>query len=393
MAKQTKFHIVFDRKKTTIKPEDQALIYIDCTKNGKRKYLSTGIRVQKKQFKGANLNWIHKTTEALVLNTVLSNILNKLISFDNEQMLKGIDYPLETLERVIQSKQIANFVEYYQNYYTSNPKLGKNTKKYYKTTLHHLAGFGKIKYFSDINYINISAFDKYLHSQKLKLTTICKYHKALKSVINEAIKSGYLENDLKPYQDIKLNAKAGDSVFLTLEELSKIENLEIENDHWGLSRCKDIFLMCSYTGLRYSDIIQLNDKTVFFNDDKIEICLISKKTKKEFRLTLNDWFKPSQKKDSKPVEIMKKYREFLSMEPFKISDQYYNRQLKQIAKASGINKNLTSHVARHTFGTIMAQKVPSFVLQTLMQHSDIKTTSKYVNLSTKDNLIKNINWD
>ncbi|MDP2174631.1 MAG: tyrosine-type recombinase/integrase [Bacteroidota bacterium] len=391
--KQAKFHLVFDRKNTTIKPEDQALIYIDCSKNGKRLYLSTGVKVQKRHFKGANNKWIDNSyPEAHKLNVYLTNFLNKFVSFDNQQMLLDIDYPLDALKGLINNKLVTNFIEYFEKCYLNNPKIVNNTKKYYNTTLQHLKNFGKIIYFTDLTYVNISGFDKHLHSLELKDTTISKYHKAMKSIVNEATRSGFLDKDLNLYKDIKTNAKAGERVYLTIDEVAQLENFVDKDENSYLTRSKDMFLMCVYTGLRYSDLIKLNDKTILFTKDKVEISLISQKTKKVFRITLNDFFKSEGQLNSKPVEIVLKYKDRLALNPFKISEQYYNRLLKDLAKASGINKNLTSHVARHTFGTYMASKVNSFTLKTLMQHSKIETTAIYVNTSNIDGVIKGIDW-
>ncbi|MDC1352983.1 tyrosine-type recombinase/integrase, partial [Flavobacteriales bacterium] len=58
-------------------------------------------------------------------------------------------------------------------------------------------------------------------------------------------------------------------------------------------------------------------------------------------------------------------------------------------------KNVTFHMGRHTFGTIMASKIPLPTLQNLMQHSDIKTTMIYINMSSKmiDDSLGKVNWN
>ena len=42
------------------------------------------------------------------------------------------------------------------------------------------------------------------------------------------------------------------------------------------------------------------------------------------------------------------------------------------------------HCLRHTFGTVMARKVPLPVLQKLMGHSDVQTTLRYVDVNEDD---------
>jgi integrase len=73
----------------------------------------------------------------------------------------------------------------------------------------------------------------------------------------------------------------------------------------------------------------------------------------------------------------------------------YNKHLKTIAGKAKINKNLTSHIARHTFLTFMADKVSTPTLMRMAQHSDIKTTMQYIHMSEKmkQEELKKVNWE
>ena len=68
----------------------------------------------------------------------------------------------------------------------------------------------------------------------------------------------------------------------------------------------------------------------------------------------------------------------------------YNNWLKKIAKEVGITKNVTCHIARHSFGNISGDKIPIQMLQKLYRHSDITTTINYqqsfINKDTDDAL-------
>ena len=50
---------------------------------------------------------------------------------------------------------------------------------------------------------------------------------------------------------------------------------------------------------------------------------------------------------------------------------------KQVAPAAGIEKDLTMHIARHTFGNISGDKIAPRILQKLYRHSNIQTTMGY----------------
>jgi len=68
----------------------------------------------------------------------------------------------------------------------------------------------------------------------------------------------------------------------------------------------------------------------------------------------------------------------------------YNKWLKKLAAEVGIEKKVTCHIARHSFGNISGDKIPVQMLQKLYRHSDIKTTINYqqsfINKDTDDAL-------
>ena len=55
----------------------------------------------------------------------------------------------------------------------------------------------------------------------------------------------------------------------------------------------------------------------------------------------------------------------------------YNDWLEKVAKVAKINKKLTNHLARHTFGNLSGDKIPIQTLQLIYRHSDITTTINY----------------
>ena len=75
--------------------------------------------------------------------------------------------------------------------------------------------------------------------------------------------------------------------------------------------------------------------------------------------------------------IFEKYEKNLP----KLSNQKYNDYLKLIATACGIKKNLTSHVARHTYATYLLNKdIPIETVSKAIGHSSIKQTQHYAKL-------------
>lgn len=248
--------------------------------------------------------------------------------------------------------------------------------------MNHLKAFKGIKTFTDLNYSNIEALNRYYVRKKLHPNSIVKYHKYIRRTINEAIRKGLIEKHGNPYEDFKLKGKKTEKYCLSIEDMKKLENVIIKEDSHGLRRSRDMFLFSVYTGVRFSDLQQISDKTVKFKNDGVYLEFVSQKTKKQKKDNLADFFK-NRAGLSKPEMIIAKYKDVLTINPFNISLAVYNRHLKTLAELAHIDVKLTSHIARHTFITFMVGKVSIPVLQEMAQHSDINTTRSYIHLSEK----------
>ena len=66
-------------------------------------------------------------------------------------------------------------------------------------------------------------------------------------------------------------------------------------------------------------------------------------------------------------------------------NQNYNAYLKELAIRCNIDKNLTSHIARHTFATTvtLANNIPLEIVSKMLGHTDVKTTQIYAKVQEK----------
>jgi integrase len=100
----------------------------------------------------------------------------------------------------------------------------------------------------------------------------------------------------------------------------------------------------------------------------------------------------------KPERIFKYYMNFGKE---KIFPQHSNQQINRLLKILAVNANiqhtrLTFHVARHTFGTLLAEKTQNpYLVMDLMGHNDIDTSMIYIHRSQEriNHQLKNIKWD
>jgi len=185
--------------------------------------------------------------------------------------------------------------------------------------------------------------------------------------------------DKDPFVNFKLKFKKTERQFLTERELKLIEETTFKIPSY--EKIKDLFVFACYTGLSYIDVKELKADHLVIGLDGGD-WLYTKRTKTDEPLKIP--LLPEAK------EIIEKYRDEPMIEaegrllPI-YSNHMINRTLKDIAEACGIRKNLTFHVARHTFATAitLSNGVPIETVSKLLGHSKLSTTQIYAKVVEK----------
>jgi integrase len=210
--------------------------------------------------------------------------------------------------------------------------------------------------------------------------------KVAKAIWNKGKTFEMTTRNENPFNTIQMGFKSEEREYLNASDLLKLEALFSQSLDEE-ARILDMFLFSCYTGLRFGDLSMLSRESFINTDNELFLKITAQKTGKAIKLPLHKLFKNEGDADqSRPVQIYMKYKSDFdhNLKPFKLSQQYYNRSIKLMAAKVGILKKVTSHTGRHTFGRIMAMRVPLPVVQYLMQHADIKTTIIYARASNEE---------
>ena len=154
-------------------------------------------------------------------------------------------------------------------------------------------------------------------------------------------------------------------VFLSTDELKILELHSFSQPR--LKFVKNLFVFCCYTGLAYNELFKLEKKHILKGFDG------------------NFWINMTRDKTAKPIsvpllpkaeEIIKIYISHEQKVFPKISNQKYNSYLKEIAAIVGIDKRMTTHMARRTFAStvLLYNNVPMEIVSELLGHSSLKIT-------------------
>lgn len=215
----------------------------------------------------------------------------------------------------------------------------------------------------DIQNRHILDFESFLKNHFAESTAANMLSK-MRSIILYAINNGRIEKD--PFRGIRINKRLKDVEFLSNEELDRIRQKQMPNER--LERVKDLFLFQCFTALSYCDMASLVPEDFQGNDlGQIFIRKYRAKTKVEFCTILL--------KDAKA--IAKKYGFQLPL----LSNQRYNGYLKEIAAICKIDKDLHSHIGRHTAACYLLNKGVSIeIVSRILGHSNTRMTRHYAKL-------------
>ncbi|MBI3501795.1 MAG: site-specific integrase [Bacteroidetes bacterium] len=398
MKKEIQLSIIHNRKKT-LNDRKEAPVEIVAYFHRKRKYFSTGVLVQPNHWDGKHNSVKDIHPESVTLNQKIKNEWKKLDGIATLFFKRNETISLTRLNELYRNDEdvMLSFSGFVKTEMENDFSISEKTKVSHRNTMVKFKSYNNDKeiMFSDLSYSFMDGFMNYLRKDIKAPATIDKCKRNIRRNINVAIRKGiYLKPN--PCNGIKIKIPARKMEVLTIEDIRSVEALDLSMVESKISIVRDMFLFACYTGLRISDATRLSPKDVRKDGENFILDFITYKPKKHALLPLSKLFPEKETKYSRPEIILIKYYDVNKELVFpKLSESYINENLKGIALSCGLKMNLTFEYARHTFGTILAGKIAPFKLMALMQHSDIKTTMRYVHLNkemVEHGLLK-IDWE
>jgi integrase len=213
----------------------------------------------------------------------------------------------------------------------------------------------------------------------------------IKAILNNATKLGLnIHLMFREYKVLKTKSK---KEYLNEEEIQLLWDLDL-SDKKRLERVRDIFLVCCYTGVRFSEYKNLKKENIELGKNGKSINYYSKKTKKYVHTICNDI----------TFDLLKKYRFNLPH----ISPQKYNDYIKEVCELAGIDNEIlvhsykagkaisfkkkkyeliASHTARVSFVTNLHNNcISSSLIKTLTGHSNESMVNNYVHTTAKESI-------
>ena len=368
MARQT-FDINFYCRKSKADKNGFAPVELSIVINGERCYLRLQRKERPEDFKRAMESKRANDLKGFIENERI--LINRIVE---DMSFADVELTAENLKECLKKGGVANFYSLGQlwNDVLHNKKAELSTGDLAMETMRKYLlakdAFYKANQVDDktpakeMTVQNIINLQSYLRSQGMKQNTIYQYHAKCKAAFTLAFESGKIKrNPYAPYRMDKGEKK--EIIWLTDDEMKRIKEKEISIERLG--NVRDLFVFQCNSGLAYADLATITKKD--FQHNEMNQTFIEKdrmKTGERYvSIILNDG-----------LEILERYDYTLPI----LSNQKYNSYLKEIQDLCGIEKTMTSHLARRTYVCFLYNRhLPPETIAAMVGHYTVQTTLKY----------------
>lgn len=362
-------------------------------KDGKKKYQSLGVSIKANQWDFARER--PKPTcpnKEYILKLILdkqAELQQRMLELNTEQKEYTTTTLLHDEHRKFELKTVKQFYQELIEQYMANEKCGN--RLIYKSSYNSINVFtnGNLEIpFSAIDVAWLNKYEKWLRSKGNKETTMSLMFRTLRSAYNKAIESKCARKSDYPFTDYRISKF---DVSTEKRAIAKADVLKFSTDARPIGKqqyvqlSKDIFIF-SYLcgGINFTDIANLTKDNII---EGKRLHYIRQKTGKLIKLGLSE----------EALQIIRRYaveskgylfpilNTQLHKTPLQKQNRIHkmlgkvNKNLKLLAAQFGVEANLTTYVARHSFASVLKKSgVNIALISEALGHSDLTTTQIYL---------------
>lgn len=363
---------------------------IRVIKDRKATYYYIGQYIPIEHWDNKNKRVRKSNTNASFLNSLLvaklGEITRTLLKLELEQQNFTVNQLKEELIHGSCKKSFQEIASTHLKELESNSKLSRFKSD--RTRIKDLYTFCGNKHLElrDIDESFLKRFISYLKTNRgLSDRSIANNLVVIRTLFNRAIRMGIIMRKYYPFGKGKIQIKfpEAEKIGLTAEEVLRLESLQTLSPYER--HALHVWLLSFYfAGMRVSDLLKLRwtdirDGRLYYRmnknskllslvvPDKVRAILAAYRPARKYP---EDYILPELKsaKSESAKDIFARTRS---------ANSALNRALRKVAKKADIDKPLTMHFARHSFGNIAGDKISIQILQKLYRHSSVTTTMLY----------------
>lgn len=356
-------------------------IHVRVTLDRQTRYFNPGLpKIRKEHWltKPKSNKWIKDShPQHFEINKALSIELQELETYYNRLLTARIPVTFAKLKDFYARKgNKESFHIYVQHFLNTHRFKSPNTKKKYKTFQKHLYAFSNLC-FHHLDEKVLVDFKDWLVDRNYVGSTIHKYLTPFKKIVKTALRKHYLMRD--PFVDVVLDIPMHETkrIALTTDEVRSLVNLKFKGENEYLKRHRDVFVFMCSTGLYHKDAVQLTKECIKKTKEGIVLDGTRNKNGLQYLIPL---FKV---KTGERIFLKYLKEDKSAIFPF-VTDQAFNRALKEIAGLAKIEKKITNKVARHTFTDLMISNgYPSQYVSKMLGHTQMTTVQVYYRINAE----------
>lgn len=368
-------------------------LMLQVSKGGKRQYQSLGVSVNPKFWDfSKNKPKSNCPNREYILKLILNKqaeLQQRMLELNAEQKEYTTTTLLHDEHRKFELKTVKQFYQELIEQYKANEKCGN--RLIYKSSYNSINVFtnGNLEIpFSAIDVAWLNKYEKWLRSKGNKETTMSLMFRTLRSAYNKAIESKCARKSDYPFNDYRISKF---DVSTEKRAIAKADVLKFSTDVHSIGKqqyvqlSKDIFIF-SYLcgGINFTDIANLTKDNII---EGKRLHYIRQKTGKLIKLGLSE----------EALKIIKRYaveskgylfpilNAQLHKTPLQKQNRIHkmlgkvNKNLKQLAAQLGVESNVTTYTARHSFASVLKKSgVNIALISEALGHSDLATTQIYL---------------
>lgn len=367
--KKIMYRAVFNRKKQ-LRTDGKGLIQIEAYLERRRMYVSTHIYIYPSQWDDAKREICHHP-HAEELNWMIAERMTELEGKEIALWKSGRNISLRGLREEVKNGIAPQFLPFMASE-IERGRIRESTRENRYTTYFLLKEYCEELTIGELTPYFVSKFESWMCTKGYHTNTIAKHLSHLRIYVNAAIQRGVMSEEENPFHKRRISHRPFTHTHLTPFELEKLERLILPPKALHLQKTLDAFLFCCYTGLRYSDFVQLTAANIQRGTTHTWINTESQKTGASISLPIDLLF------EGKALALLNRYSDNMDAFFHLPSNSTVDKRLQRIAQHAGIRKHFSFHSARHTNATLLLmQGVNVTTVQRLLGHKNVKTTMNY----------------
>ena len=367
-------------------------IALRIIKDRKSKFFQTVFRAYPNEWNNTTGSFTNKNANSSQNNRLLLKFKDKALKILSDLEMEKEDFNLEDFEKRFRvasnpvNQNVFYFWDEIVNEMISAGRIGNAQANI--DTRHSVKLFHKSTklMFQEITPGFLYKYEVFLRSRGGSDGGIGVKMRTIRALYNFAIERNITKEEFYPFKTYKISKLKGKSPkkALNIDQVKKIIDLDL-NKYPSFTNTRNYFVFSFYTrGMNFADMMKLKWKAI----DNDKIFYTRSKTKGNFMIKILppvreilDYYLENSlgtkyvfpillKDELTPLQLENRKHKTL---------QHYNKELKEIAKICGIDKQLSSYVARHSFANCLKQKgVATDVISESMGHQNLAVTQAYL---------------